>query len=173
MDITTDLYTGINHCLRCGHALIIKHDRENKLRPQCPACGWIYYKNPIPAAACVVFNKNNELLLIKRKMEPKAGEWALPSGYIEINQTPAETAVAELAEETGLHGEITKFIDYFVGYSPIYTRILSFGFLLKVVGGSLQAGDDALEAEFFPLDKLKPIAFAAHRHYVQKVLRKS
>ncbi|HPM01825.1 MAG TPA: zinc ribbon domain-containing protein, partial [Candidatus Cloacimonadota bacterium] len=61
------MYQNIRFCVKCGAELIIKDDRENKERPHCENCGWIYYKNPIPAAACVVINEQNELLLVKRK----------------------------------------------------------------------------------------------------------
>lgn len=82
--------------------------------------------------------------------------WALPSGYVEINMTPQENAIAEMQEETGLIGEVEHCIDWFYGYSPIYLRTLSIGFKMKVMGGKLQAGDDAEEARFFALDEFPP-----------------
>jgi len=162
-------YENCNFCLRCGNRLFLTKDREDKIRPICKSCGWIFYKNPVPAAACVILNEKNEILIIKRKFEPKVGEWALPSGYIEIDQTPEEAAKAEMEEETGLIGEVQKFIGYYPGYSPIYEIVISFGFLMKTIGGKLQAGDDALEAEFRPFDSLPPIAFSAHRHYIELI----
>jgi 8-oxo-dGTP diphosphatase len=160
-------YKKINFCVQCGNKLIIKPDRENKDRPHCLECGWIYYKNPIPAVACVVKNEQGELLLVKRKFEPKPNMWALPSGYIEIWQDPKDAAVEELFEETGLKGIIIHFIDYYSGSSPIYEKILSIGFRLDIIGGELQAGDDALEAKFFKLDELPEIAFWSHRHFIK------
>ena len=167
--ISEAIYKNINFCIQCGTKLIIKTDRENKLRPRCDNCGWIYYKNPIPAVACVIFNEKKELLIIKRKFEPKQGEWALPSGYMEIYQSPQETAVDEMLEETGLIGEVEQFIDFYHGYSPIYERIISFGFLMRIIGGELCAGDDAAEARFVSLDELPEIAFEAHNHYIELV----
>jgi len=165
--ISETSYKNITFCVKCGNRLILKTDRENKLRPICENCGWVYYKNPIPAVACVVFNEKKELLIIKRKQEPKSGEWALPSGYMEIYQNPQETAIDEMKEETGLIGEVDKFLDFYFGYSPIYERVISFGFLMRVTGGELRAGDDAAEACFVPLDKLPEIAFLAHKHYIK------
>jgi len=164
--ISETTYRNINFCIRCGNKLVVKTDLENKLRPRCEKCGWIYYKNPIPAVACVIFNEKNELLIIKRKFEPKPGEWALPSGYMEIYQSPQETAIAEMQEETGLTGEVKQFIDFYHGYSPIYERVISFGFLMRITGGKLCAGDDAAEACFVPLDQLPEIAFKVHKHYI-------
>lgn len=162
-----DLYRNANYCQVCGNKLELKNDREGKLRAICPKCGFILYKNPIPAVAILVQNDASELLLVKRLCEPCAGMWALPSGYIEINMTPEENAIAEMKEETGLDGEILHYIDWYYGYSPIYLRTLSIGFCMKVTGGIFQAGDDAAEARFFPLHDLPPIAFAAHRHFIK------
>ncbi len=163
-------FKDVNFCLRCGHKLSLRPDREDKLRPQCPACSWVYYKNPIPATAIVLLNEAGELLLVKRRFEPKAGEWALPSGYLEIFHTPEENALEELREETGLEGEILHSLGWYYGSSPIYDKILSIGFRIKAIGGVLRAGDDALEAMFYPLDQLPPIAFSSHREFIKRDL---
>jgi len=168
MTITKESYKNINYCLHCGNKMQIITDRENKLRCRCINCGWTFYKNPTPAAACVIFNEKNELLVIKRKFEPNAGEWALPSGYIEIDQSPEETAIAEMQEETGLIGEIETFIGYKPNPSPIYEMVISFGFLMNVVGGKLQAGDDADEAKFVSLEEMPEICFNSHRYFIEK-----
>jgi 8-oxo-dGTP diphosphatase len=170
--LTKENYPNINYCIRCGTGLEFKEDHEGKLRPKCPACHWIYYKNPVPAVAIVVFNEKNELLIIKRLNEPKAGTWSLPSGYMEIYQTPEDTAVDEMEEETGLLGEVIHFIGYYSGHSVIYEQVLSLGFNMKVTGGLLSAGDDAAEACYVPLDKLPPIAFAAHRYFIHKEMQR-
>jgi ADP-ribose pyrophosphatase YjhB (NUDIX family) len=163
-------YEGINFCVRCGHKLSLQNDREGKIRPICEKCGWVYYKNPVPAAACVVFNEKNQLLIIKRKFEPSAGAWALPSGYIEIDQTPSETSVEELLEETGLVGKVKNFLGYSVGSSSVYESIISFGFLLEKTGGNLVAGDDATDAKFVDLHDLPDIPFEAHKYFINQAL---
>ena len=172
MTISKESYKNVNYCLRCGSKMEIFTDRENKLRCKCTNCGWTFYKNPIPAAACVIFNEKNELLVIKRKFEPKAGEWALPSGYIEIDQSPEDAAIVEMKEETGLVGEVEMFIDYKPNPSPLYEMVISFGFLMRVVGGKLQAGDDAAEARFVALDNLPEICFASHRYFIEEAKKK-
>lgn len=160
------LYKDAHFCQRCGSKLKIKADAEAKLRAICENCGFVLYRNPIPAVAIVVLNERNEILLIKRGIEPQIGMWALPSGYAEIFMTPEDNAIAELKEETGLDGEIMHFIDWFFGYSPIYYRVLSLGFRMLITGGELRAGDDATDARFFPINALPDIAFAAHRHFI-------
>ena len=168
METNANSYANANFCLSCGARLDLASDREGKLRPVCPACGWTYYKNPVPAVAMLVLNDRGELLLVKRIFEPNPGEWALPSGYMEIYLSPEENASAELREETGLEGKIGHFIGWHFGYSPVVEKVLSLCFRMDITGGTLQAGDDAAEARFFPLDALPPIAFESHRQFVHQ-----
>ena len=161
----------VKFCIKCGTPLVTKSDYEGKSRKMCPNCEWIFYENPIPAAVCVVLNGKKEILLIKRKVEPSAGKWALPSGYVEINQTPKECAVVELEEETGLKGKIVSFLGYFMQASPICKKVISFGFYLEKVGGKLRAGDDALDANFFPIKKIPDLPFSSHKKFVQIIKR--
>ncbi len=61
------------------------------------------YKYPRPAVTvdCVVLNDNN-VLLIKRLNTPFKDHWALPGGFIDIDETLEEAAYRELSEETGV-----------------------------------------------------------------------
>jgi len=169
MSIKKSSYINVNYCLRCGGKMHLINDRENKLRAQCEKCSWTYYKNPVPAVACVILNEQKEVVIIKRLFEPQPGKWALPSGYIEINQSPEEAAVEEMYEETGLIGKTKQFLGYYDGFSPIYEKVLSFGFWMEITGGNLEAGDDAGEARFSEISKLPKLAFDAHTYFVEKM----
>ena len=169
MSIDAETYKGIEFCQQCGAKLDLVQDHEKKLRPKCAQCGYTYYKNPIPASACVVLNGENQVVIIKRKFAPNAGGWALPSGYIEIDQTPESCAIEEMLEETGLIGEVDQFLGYYTDFSPIYEKVISFGFLMKVKGGELRAGDDALEARYVAWDELPEICYPSHRFFLEKV----
>jgi 8-oxo-dGTP diphosphatase len=168
----TETYRDINFCLRCGSKLELKADHENKIRPQCSNCGWKFYKNPIPASTCIILNEAKELLIIKRKFEPESDKWALPSGYVEIDQNPEDTAQAEMLEETGLEGKVIEFLGYYPDFSPIYEKVITFGFLMEITGGRLQAGDDASEACYVPLAETQDLAFASHNYFVSKIKEK-
>lgn len=156
-------------CILCGTPLIEVKDHDGKKRKGCPACGWIYYENPVPAAACVVVNEQNEVLLVKRRFEPAKGKWALPSGYVEIDQTPAECAIAELKEETGLVGRIKRELGYFMQDSPVCKKVISIGFHMEIVGGELKPGDDAVDARFTHLSSIPLLPFASHRKFLKIV----
>ncbi|MDP8202382.1 MAG: NUDIX hydrolase [Candidatus Tenebribacter burtonii] len=167
MTIKKESYNNVNFCLKCGNKMELRVDKEGKIRPKCTKCNWTYYKNPIPASACVILNDQNKVVIIKRKFEPNAGDWALPSGYVEIDQTPAECAVDEMKEETSLDGEVIVQLGYDTEFSPIYEKVISFGFLMKITGGKLQAGDDAVDARYVSFDELPDIAFPSHVKFIE------
>ena len=65
------------------------------------------YPRPAVSADIAVFRESSqsmEILLIQRKNPPFQGMWALPGGFLEIDETLEETAARELEEETGLNG---------------------------------------------------------------------
>ena len=158
-----DNFLGYRHCPRCGTALQ-KGFHDDRERLACPsiACGFIHYLNPIPAAGCLVVNESG-ILLVRRAKSPRIGDWCLPAGFCEWEEHPTQTAVRELKEETGLIVELTDFFDLYSGNDdPRYNALLIL-YLAKIVGGQLEAADDALDARYFPFDALPDnIAFEAH-----------
>ncbi len=155
-------------CPFCGTPLESKIV-EGKEHYYCPKCDMIIWENPVPVVACVVLNEHNEILLVKRGVPPAKGMWALPSGFMEIGEQPERTATRELEEETGLKGEIEDIVGIYGQSSIKYRWIISIGYKLKIVGGSLRAGDDAADAKFFPLDELPEIPFSTHRKMIEKI----
>ena len=64
---------------------------------------------PISCASIVVINRD-EVLLLKRNTEPLKGYWGLPGGLIELKETPQQTAIRELKEETGIKASIKDLV---------------------------------------------------------------
>ena len=114
-----------NYCIYCGGILKNKII-ENTKRLFCKNCNEIIYENPIPATASVII-KNNKVLLVKRKYDPKKGQWCLPGGFIELNETPENACLRELKEETGLSGKIDKLIDALHSSSLLYNSVIVIG----------------------------------------------
>ncbi len=170
--ITKKHYEGVNFCQRCGTKLELKKDDEGKLRAICPECGWTFYRNPVPVVAAIIINDKDEVVMIKRGLPPAAGEWALPSGYMEIYQTPETAVVDEMLEETGLIGEVDHFVGYVMGDNPFYHKVLSLCFCMRITGGELRAGDDAIDARFVPLSDLIPVAFSTQKEFLEKELER-
>ncbi len=155
-------YNGYKFCPRCRTELTIS-EIEEKVRPHCLACGFVYYLNPTPAAGAMVVREGS-ILLVKRSIEPRFGDWCIPAGFMEWTEHPAQTAVRELREETGYSIRVHKIFDIFFGMDDPRTHAVLILYLAEIIGGEMRPGDDASEVEFFHFDNLpKNIAFQAHR----------
>jgi 8-oxo-dGTP diphosphatase len=161
------------HCHYCGHALVQRFI-DGRERLYCPACLRPIYENPLPATCAVVVNAERQVLLVKRSVAPKIGQWCLPGGFIELNEPPEQGALRELAEETGLAGSIHALLGVCTTPSRLYHSVLMVGYLITDFHGRIKPGDDASDARWFPLKELPPIAFDSHRRFVdQSILRLS
>ncbi len=160
----------IEFCPYCGYKLIRKI-LEGRERLYCSRCGKIYYENPTPVVAVIARDNEGKILLIKRNIEPRRGEWALPSGFMELEESPIEASLRELAEETGLKGRSKKLIGVYPNNSEIHGYLVTIIYEVEIVGGKLCAGDDAEEAEFFAVNQLPPLAFQSHREALREVLK--
>ena len=124
------------------------------------------YKYPRPALTvdAVVFRKNArkmEVLLIQRKNPPFQGGWALPGGFVDMDET-LETAVhRELFEETGLKNIVLKQMHAFstLGRDPRGHNISVVFWGILENDQTAKAGDDAQHAEWFDLKNLPTLAF--------------
>ncbi len=125
------------------------------------------YKYPHPAVAtdCVIFGFDGRslyILLIERGLEPYKGLWALPGGFLKMDETVEQCARRELQEETGV-SEV--FLEQFHVFSDVKRdpreRVLSVAFyaLVRKSDYRLMAGDDAARAQWFVVDELPPLAF--------------
>ena len=160
------------YCPRCA-ALLEPRDEHGTMRPTCPDCGFISYKNPVPAAG-VLLVENGRVLLVRRKYDPRAGQWCIPAGFMEAGETPEQSAVRELREETGLEGVLTGLFGVYAGFDDPRVRAVLILYTATRDGGRLVPGDDALEAGWFALDTLPPqIAFAAHRQALAELRARS
>ena len=149
-------------CPLCATRLV-RRDDHGSLRPTCPACGYIHYRNPVPAAGVVMLQRG-DVLLVRRRFEPRAGAWCLPAGFMEYGESPERCAVRELREETGIAARLTGLHGVYAGFDDPRVRAVLILYAAERVGGRLKPGDDALEARFFPLRRLPArIAFASHR----------
>lgn len=153
-------------CPVCGNRLNRKKE-EGRERFFCPVCLWIHYENPLPSAAALVQNEKSEILMVKRGVEPGLGKWALPSGFIEIDETPEEACLRELKEETGLDGKIIKLMGVYSQESSLYKNVLIIGY--KVEGeGKIMPGSDSQEVRYFPLHSLPEIPFSSHVEMIEE-----
>ena len=134
----------------------------DRVRMKCPACGFIHYRNPAPAAGVLVI-EGERVLLVKRRFDPFRGLWVIPSGFIEYDEDVRSTVIREALEETGLTVEIDALQAVESCFDDPRGNALIVLYRAHVTGGVPRAGDDAEEVRFFPLGELPPIAFEAHR----------
>jgi len=153
-------------CHFCASRLENRHV-EGRMRLYCPRCHRPIYENPVPAACVVLIDNRQRLLLVKRRVAPKAGMWCLPGGFVESGETPEKAAVRELMEETGLTGRINSLIGVTTSSGSIYASILMIGYLVTCFSGSPTAGDDASDVDFFEYAHLPDIAFESHRSFIR------
>ncbi len=125
------------------------------------------YKHPHPAVTTdiVIFTIDQqrlELLLIRRKDEPYKDCWALPGGFVDIDEDLEICAMRELQEETGVTGVYLEQLYTFgkPGRDP-RERVISVAYYALVPIDYLQirAASDAKEVAWFSWDDLPPLAF--------------
>jgi 8-oxo-dGTP diphosphatase len=125
------------------------------------------YKYPRPAvtADCVVIgqadNGSRKVLLIRRGNEPYKDCWALPGGFLNMDETLEECARRELKEETGLMptGEMVELKSFSTVDRDPRGRTITVAYLIEMPLTEVRGADDAAEARWFPLDELPPLAF--------------
>lgn len=103
-------------------------------------------EHPVPCAG-VVCLRGDEVLLIRRGQPPRAGEWSIPGGRVELGEGVAEAALRELAEETGVTAAILGLVDVIDHASEVRQAVL-IDYAARWVSGEPRAGDDAVEAKF-------------------------
>lgn len=122
------------------------------------------YKYPRPAFTvdALIYN-DDKVLLIQRKNDPFKGEWALPGGFMDMDETPEQAAIRELQEETGLgFKDLIQFKTYGdVDRDPRHRTISTvfYGNYFDAIKQVLKAGDDAKDANWFSINNLPKLAF--------------
>lgn len=149
------------YCPWCATKLV-EADIDGKKRRYCPECDFVHYKNPAPAVGAFII-RDNMVLLVRRKYQPRQGYWSFPAGFMEYGETPAQCGIREVKEETGLDIKITGTFKAYSGSDDPRTKAVLILFLTEFAGGELKAGDDADELRFFPLNDLpQNLAFESH-----------
>src|SRR5437879_4429768 len=125
------------------------------------------YQYPRPALTvdCVVFGFDDgelKVLLIERGLEPFKGRWALPGGFVRVQETLDDAARRELAEETGLK---KVFLEQLFTFGDLdrdpRERVVSVAYyaLVKLSDHRAKAATDAANAEWFRVSELPKLAF--------------
>lgn len=139
------------------------------------------YKKPsvtVDMAICTIIDDELSILLIKRKHPPYKNSWAIPGGFVNIDEALDDAAYRELLEETALRSLRSKqdgpgprwdiFLEQLKTYGDIGRdprgRVISVAYYALIpyndgLLSAVEARDDAKEARWFPLRKLPNLAF--------------
>ena len=101
------------------------------------------------------------ILLIQRKLGPFEGVWALPGGFVEMEETLIHACHRELYEETGIRGvELHQFFTFDAVDRDPRDRTISTVFYGRIQETTdVKGGDDANKADWFPIISLPEMAF--------------
>jgi ADP-ribose pyrophosphatase YjhB (NUDIX family) len=117
-------------------------DRE---RLSCPECGYIAYDNPKIVVGAVV-TWEDKILLCKRAINPRAGFWTLPAGFLELNESTEEGARREAWEEARARIEIDALLGV---YNILRLSQVQIFYRARLTSAAIAAGAESLAVSLF------------------------
>jgi ADP-ribose pyrophosphatase YjhB (NUDIX family) len=118
---------------------------EDRPRHVCEDCGHVHYINPkVVAAVLPVWQ--GRVLLLRRAIEPRAGAWVFPGGFVEWGETVEEAAAREAHEEVGIRVDVRGLIGVYSRLGPGVVIVVYEG---GVEHPSFAPGREAMEAAWF------------------------
>ncbi len=143
------------YCPRCGKEGFEDRGERAKF---CPNCELSYYGNVASAVACIIRDKSDQLLFVRRANEPAKGTLDMAGGFVDPLETVEEAVAREIKEETGLIAENIKYLTSLPNVYPfsginVFTSDLFF--LVEVDSfKEAKAADDAEELVLVRQDEL-------------------
>ncbi|WP_348774594.1 NUDIX hydrolase [Ruegeria atlantica] len=116
-------------------------------------------QTPKIGALAVVLHQD-QVLLVQRSKQPDAGLWGFPGGHVEWGETVLQAAQRELREETSVIADPQHYLDNldllrWNENGDVQTHYLLVGVACQYQTGDPNAGDDALDARWFPVDQIR------------------
>ena len=159
------------YCQVCGHFLVERHiAEEGRARLQCESCGFVHYINPRVVAAIIVSNAG-DVLLQRRAVEPRAGFWTFPGGFLELGESVEDGARRETLEETGLDVRPERLVGV---YSRPHVGIVLVAYAAASVSRNAIVGDaESSEVRWFAASEIpwEELAFETTQHALRDWLR--
>jgi 8-oxo-dGTP diphosphatase len=133
-------------CPSCGSPLATRRLKaSDPERPVCPSCGYVVYLDPKVAVGTIIRTGDDEIVLVRRAIEPGYGLWVFPGGYVDRGEEITAAAIREAREESGLDVRIDNLIDiYSYEGSPIIVV-----YAATALRGALCGDEECLEARLF------------------------
>lgn len=143
------------YCHRCGSRMG-RANVAGRQRPKCDECGAVVFLDP-KVAVVVVASLDDEILMVKRDIEPMFGKWAFPSGFVDRFEVVEEAAVREVEEETTVK---VRLDEQPLGvYSRRGDQTIVVAYAATIISGDPTAADETQDARLFPADALPQLVF--------------
>jgi len=126
---------------------------------------------PIDCVGVICF-RGEDVLLIKRGTPPRKGEWSIPGGRIEANESQRDAALRELFEETGIMAALESKVATIDAKFENYNYRLH-DYAARWISGEPQFGDDAADARFVSLQDLDGLVMWPKTREVIEAARQS
>lgn len=137
-------------CPACGEPLESRVlEQEHQPRLVCPN-GHVTWRNPRLVVGTLPV-RDGRVHLARRAIEPGAGRWSYPGGFLELGESAAEGARRETEEETRLLVEIGRLIG---AYSRPHAAVVTLIYEATVVGGEVAPGQESSEVRAFAPDEI-------------------
>ena len=133
-------------CSQCGARVVLRRPEGDTLeRHVCSGCGEIHYLNPkvVVGAVC---RWQGRILLCRRAIEPRAGFWVVPAGYLERGESTEEGARREAFEEAGARIELTGLLAV---YNVVRIGQVQLFYGARLLDPHVVAGPETLELDLF------------------------
>jgi ADP-ribose pyrophosphatase YjhB (NUDIX family) len=161
---------GYKFCPKCGSSLSRRRLKEfEPERLVCTGCLFVMYLNPKVAAGAVVEHQGG-IVLLRREIDPRAGFWVHPGGFVDRGETLEQAAKRETREEVGLDVEIGPLLGAF---SFEDSEVVVVTFAARTLSGEPTVGDESLEVRIFDPAELpwEELAFPSTRLALKEYLR--
>ncbi len=150
----------VKFCPKCGSSKI-KAKGYNAFF--CETCKFEFFVNVASAVGILIFNQKGEILLSKRRFNPRKSFWDVPGGFVEPFETAEKAGVREIKEELNLEiqEENLNFVCTFPNnytYSNLDVPVLDIFFEIEIPGENLkkiQVSDDVEDFKFVKLEEIK------------------
>lgn len=126
----------IRFCPMCGAGNLAWRvpRRDDRPRQTCVSCGYVHYVGPALAAG-VILADGDRICLVRRAHDPGYGKWTFPGGFVDVGEAPPAAALRELSEETGLKGEIERFVGVYGSCGPQGRPVVILVYAGRLKGG--------------------------------------
>lgn len=162
----------MNDCTKgLGPRVIEIPEGDNRERLVCPDCSFVHYENPKLSVGSVA-SLDGKVLLCKRAIPPQIGFWTIPSGYLEIDETPQEGAIREALEEANAKIQPTELLAvYTIGAFGVIQMI----FRAELSDSEISVGPESLEVGLFSEDQIPwdELSFESVRRVLKRYFQTS